>query len=82
MDQKTLQRQVFEYLDANLEKSIKAQLNGMQIKELVRCFADWAYTERVRCSFEVANNVAQAIQGKREEVVITDSEFLKDLEKL
>lgn len=52
------------------------------MRELVRCFADWASAERLRCSFEIANNVAEAIQGKKKEVERFESEFLSDLAKL
>lgn len=82
VDQATLQQQVFQYLDKNLDPSIKTQLSPVQVRELVRCFADWASAERLRCQFEIANNVAEAIQGKKKEVERFESEFLSDLAKL
>lgn len=81
---KTLQKTIFEYLYKNLDNSIKKKLSGIETRELIKCIADWSYQERIRCSFEVANNVRKAIEGRSDgkEEIGADDGFLDELDKL
>ena len=84
-----IQKRAFDYLNTHLDEDIKRSLTGAQIKEILRCIADWLYAERTGAMIEMADHLVKKITRTKDAMVeeskppVTSApDFMDDLEKL
>lgn len=86
---KNLEKEIFEYLDAHLDPSVKRSLSTTQTSEILRCMAKWANGKMVGIAFDHAHTLARDIMGESEKIEPKfedgenfDPDFLKELSKV
>jgi hypothetical protein len=83
-----IQRRAFDYLNKNLDEATKRSLSGQQLREILRCIADWLYAERTGAMIEMADHLVKKITKTKDAMVeetkpVTPApDFMHDLEKL
>jgi hypothetical protein len=85
---KDSEKEIFEYLNAHLDESVKASMSSTQVMAVTRCVSKWARDKILSAAFDHAKILADKIQKRPEEIKDSvldgehDPDFLKELSSL